>query len=299
MLHGVVEASETAMITREFGVHVAASSRQRWPGLLRTVLNVRWETEPGWIALTFDSPVLCVALSETGGRCQIRTQPEQPAQGDYFGTGHLSFVAASQPLTIYATEMRDSRIALYQLDLCKSDCLNSDQAAVIAEAESRYMFRNDRLYECARLLGEHEVTSDPDIYGLSLARALQLALFGAPLGRTKSRSSVKLTGERFAAVLAHINDHLDQSTAVKDLAQISNMSPAQFGRSFQEATGMSLQRWQMDARIRSAQRLMMDDPAESLTAIAALVGFSDSSHFSRAFLEIVGTTPSAWLRQRT
>jgi transcriptional regulator GlxA family with amidase domain len=128
---------------------------------------------------------------------------------------------------------------------------------------------------------------------------LQLALFGAPLGRTKSRSSVKLTGEHFAAVLAHINDHLDQSTAVKDLAQISNMSPAQFGRSFQEATGMSLQRWQMDARIRSAQRLMMDDPTESLAAIAVLVGFSDSSHFSRAFLEIVGTTPSAWLRQRT
>jgi AraC family transcriptional regulator len=287
------------MITKEFGVHVAASSRQQWPGLLLTILKVRWETEPGWIALTFESPLLCVVLSETGGRCQIRTRPEQPAQGDYFGTGHLSFVAPSQPLTIYATEMRDARIALYQLDLDKSDCLTSEQVEVTARLESRYMFRNDRLYECARLLGEHEVTSDPDIYGLSLARALQLALFGAPLGRTKSRSSVKLTGEHFAAVLAHINDHLDQSTAVKDLAQISNMSPAQFGRSFQEATGMSLQRWQMDARIRSAQRLMMDDPAESLAAIAALVGFSDSSHFSRAFLEIVGTTPSAWLRQRT
>jgi AraC family transcriptional regulator len=246
-----------------------------------------------------DSPVLCTVLDETGGRCQIRIQPEKPAQGDYFGTGHLSFVAASQLLTIFATEMRDTRIALYQLDLDNSDCLHPDQAAVIAAAESRYMFRNDRLYECARLLGEHEVTSDSDIYGLSLARALQLALIGAPLERTKSRSSVKLTGERFAEVLAHINDHLDQSTAVKDLAQISNMSPAQFGRSFQEATGMSLQRWQMDARIRSAQRLMMDDPTGSLAAIAGLVGFSDSSHFSRVFLEIVGATPSAWLRQRT
>jgi AraC family transcriptional regulator len=43
----------------------------------------------------------------------------------------------------------------------------------------------------------------------------------------------------------------------------------------------------------------VDDPGESLAAIASLVGFSDASHFSRAFLEIVGTTPSAWLRQRT
>jgi AraC family transcriptional regulator len=287
------------MITKQFGVQVTAPSCQQWPGLLRIILNMRWETEPGWIALTFDSPVLCVALSETGGRCQIRIQPEQPAHGDYFGTGHLSFVAPSQPLTIYATEMRDARIALYQLELDKTDCLSSEQAAMIARFESSYMFRDDRLYECARLLGEHEVTDDPDIYGISLARALQLALLGLPPGRMKSGTSVKLTGERFAAVLAHINDHLDQSTAVKDLARISNMSPAQFGRSFQDATGMSLQRWQMDARIRSAQRLMVDDPTESLAAIAALVGFSDSSHFSRAFLEIVGTTPSAWLRQRT
>src|SRR5260370_34457807 len=119
---------------------------------------------------------------------------------------------------------------------------------MIARFESRYMFRDDRLHECARLLGEHEVTNDPDIYGLSLARALQLALLGMPLRRAKSRTSVKLTGERFAEVVAYISDHLDQSTAVKDLALISKLSPAQFGRSFQDATAMSLHRWPIDAR---------------------------------------------------
>src|SRR6266481_1070219 len=226
------------MITKESGVRVTAPSREQWPGLLRIILNVRWETEPGWIALTFDSPVLCIVLSEAGGRYQTRRQPEQPVQGDYFGTGHLSFVAPSQPLTIYATEMRDARIALYQFDLDRTDCLSSEQAEVIKRVESRYMFRDDRLYDCARLLGEHEMTSDPDVYGLSLARALQLALLGVPLRRMKSRASIKLTGERFVEVLAYINDHLDQSTAVKDLARISNLSPKQFGQSFQDATGM-------------------------------------------------------------
>src|SRR6476619_6051597 len=71
----------THPITKEFGVHVTAPSRQQWPGLVRIILNMRWETEPGWIALTFASPVLCVVLSETGGRCQTRIQHEQPAQG--------------------------------------------------------------------------------------------------------------------------------------------------------------------------------------------------------------------------
>jgi AraC family transcriptional regulator len=293
-----VELARTVMIKRESGVRVSALQRQQWPGLLRTILDLRWTTEPGWIALTFDAAVLCVVLNETGGRCQIRTQPEQPPQGDYFGTGHLSFVTPSSPLVIHAAEMRDARIALYQLDPEKTDCLDPDQAAMLARADSRYMFRDDRLYECSRLLGEHDVTGDPGIYGLSLSRALQVALLGVLLRRSRPKTSVKLTGARLAAVLAHINDHLDQSTSVKDLAPIARLSPAQFGRSFRDATGMSLQRWQMDARIRSAQRLMVDDPAESLAEIGALVGFSDSSHFSRAFLQIVGATPSAWLRQR-
>src|SRR6516165_10546357 len=143
------------MIAKESGVRVAAQSRGQWPGVLRFVLSLRWQTEPGWIALTLGSPALCAVLSETGGRCQIRMQPQVPVQGDYFGTGHLSFVAPSQPLVVHATEMREVRIALYQLDPDKSDCLRSEQAAVIKEGQSRYMFRDDRLYECARLLGEH------------------------------------------------------------------------------------------------------------------------------------------------
>jgi AraC-like DNA-binding protein len=287
------------MIKLERGVRVTALNRQEWPGLARIILDMRWETEPGWIGFEFPAPVLCVVLSETGGRCHFRTRPEQPPQGDYFGTGHLTFIAPSQPLAVYAAEMRDARIAFYQLDPDKTDCLGPEQTAVIARAESRYMFRDDRLYECARLVGEHNVTNNLDTYGLSLARALQVALLGVPLQRAKPGVSAKLTGERLVKVFAHINDHLDQNTAVEDLARIVDLSPAQFGRCFRDATGMSLQRWQMDARIRSAQRLMVDDPAEPLAAIASLVGFSDSSHFSRAFLEVVGTTPSAWLRQRT
>ena len=284
------------MITRESGVRVAASSRKQWPGVTRIVLHLRWETEPGWIAVTFDAPALCAVLSETGGRCQIRIQPDQPALGEYFGAGHLSLIAPTQPLIIHAAEMRDARIALYLFDLDETDCPGHDQRTAIGAVGSRYMFRDERLYDCVRLLGEHREAGDPDVYGRSLARALQLSLPGAS---AKFGMSTRLTGERFAEVIAYINDHLDQKTTIDDIAEISKMSATQFGRSFQDATGMSLQRWQMDARIRSAQRLMVDDPNESLAAIATLVGFSDSSHFSRAFLEIVGTTPSVWLRQRS
>jgi AraC-like DNA-binding protein len=54
----------------------------------------------------------------------------------------------------------------------------------------------------------------------------------------------------------------------------------------------------MDARVRFAQRLMVDNPALSLSLIASRSGFADQSHFSRAFLDILGITPTAWLHQR-
>jgi AraC family transcriptional regulator len=53
----------------------------------------------------------------------------------------------------------------------------------------------------------------------------------------------------------------------------------------------------MGARVRRAQRLMFDEPAESLASVALRAGFSDQSHFSRAFLDIVGVSPRAWLHQ--
>jgi AraC-like DNA-binding protein len=287
------------MMQNEHGVRVSARSRKEWPGIACTIFDLRWETEPGGILFSFDAPLLCVIVSETGGRCQIRVKPDQAVEGDYFGTGHLSFAAPSQPFTVYASEMRHARIACYQLDLSNTDCLRPHEATLIGSMKTRYMFRDDRLYQCARLLSEHDAKNDRDLYSLSLARALQATLLDLAHRPTGAKTSTKLTGERLTRVLDYINDHLDQSVTAEELSRVASLSFAQFSQSFREATGLSLQRWQMDARIRSAQRLMLDDPTESLAAIAFLVGFSDSSHFSRAFLEIVGTTPSAWLRQHT
>ena len=77
------------------------------------------------------------------------------------------------------------------------------------------------------------------------------------------------------------------------------MPPERFGSAFRDATGMSVRQWQTDYRVRSAQRLLTDNPNESLTEVATLCGFADQSHFSRAFLKVVGLTPTAWLHSRT
>ena len=50
--------------------------------------------------------------------------------------------------------------------------------------------------------------------------------------------------------------------------------------------------------VASTARLLADNPNEGVTEIATLCGFADRSHLSRAFLKMVGLTPTAWLHSR-
>ena len=56
---------------------------------------------------------------------------------------------------------------------------------------------------------------------------------------------------------------------------------------------MAPYQWQLDARIRRAQALLIDTHA-SLEHVARSTGFADAVHFGRTFRKIVGATPAAW-----
>lgn len=283
------------MIHREYGVQATVLDRWDLPGTTRIVMHFDWKTEPGWIELSFDLPALCVTIEEIGGHCQVRLHPDRPIPGEYFGAGHLSLAAAKQPISIYAKEMRQVRTIFYLLDPAKADYLSPSESRAIREMQSRYMFQNEAVQVCATVLGRHQ-KGEGSPYGLSLTRALMAALLGV-VQPQRQLPPPKLTGASLEKVFVHILDNLDQTVTIEELSQIAALPPAQFGKAFKEVTGLSAQRWQMDARVRGAQRLMVDDPEGSLAEIAALTGFSDQSHFSRAFMEIVGISPTAWLHQ--
>ena len=286
------------MIRAEHGVKATVLDTWDLPGVTRIVMSLRWQTEPGWVELSFEQPVLCMVVEEIGGRCQVRMCADRPVQGEYFGTGHLSLIATGQPVAIHATEMLRARLVFYLFDLAGAHCLSPAETRAIVEMQSRYMFRNEPVQVCAEILGRHD-KSEGDSYGFHLARALIAALHGvacAPLASV-SPFARKLTGNTMEAISTHILDHLDQPVTVEALAHVASIPMAQFGAAFRDATSLSVQRWQMDARVRRAQRLMIDTPAECLAKVAALAGFSDQGHLSRVFVEIVGTTPTAWIHQ--
>ena len=54
----------------------------------------------------------------------------------------------------------------------------------------------------------------------------------------------------------------------------------------------------MDAVRLEQARLLLSETAKSLDAIAAILGYSDTSNFNRAFRRWQGMTPAAYRRQQ-
>jgi AraC family transcriptional regulator len=284
------------MIREKHGVVV--SDQRRWVdlGVEEVAREVHWLTEPGWLTMEVEAPTLCMISTEIGGRCEFRAKPDQPVDGEYFGSGALAFATPSAQVVIHAAEMREARLCCFAFHTDDADYLASEDVAAAGRLRSRYMFRNERIRTCAALLDRARLRDDSTAFILSLSKALFAAVLDADRAHQPSKPAA-LTGASWEATSQYIRDNLGELT-VHTLAEIAQMPSERFGSAFREATGMSVRQWQTDCRVRSAQRLLMDNPNESLTEVATLCGFADHSHFSRAFLKVVGLTPTAWLHSR-
>lgn len=82
----------------------------------------------------------------------------------------------------------------------------------------------------------------------------------------------------------------------KVLANIS-LSYRQLARHFKKMFGVSLKRYQAQARLNLARRLLLEEPNSSITTIAYSLSFSSSQHFARKFKARFGRTPSGYRRR--
>jgi AraC family transcriptional regulator, transcriptional activator FtrA len=99
----------------------------------------------------------------------------------------------------------------------------------------------------------------------------------------------------FAGTVAWLQEHLDQSVTVHDLAARAAMSPRTFARRFLAAVGTTPYQWLVRERIRLAQRLLetSDLPVE---AVAARSGFGTADNFRKHFTRVLRTSPQAYRR---
>lgn len=94
-------------------------------------------------------------------------------------------------------------------------------------------------------------------------------------------------------VREHVEANLGETLSVARLAALVGLSRCHFARAFKQSEGVTPRHFIFTCRVRRAQELLAktDWP---LAQIALAAGFSDQSHCSRRFHELVGITPSKY-----
>lgn len=92
-----------------------------------------------------------------------------------------------------------------------------------------------------------------------------------------------------------IEGSLNRELLLEEVAAAAGMSPGNLTRQFKLVTGLAPMEYARSQRIAKAAELLKD-PAQSVSGVAAELGFSDISVFSRLFKQITGMSPSEFRR---
>jgi AraC-like DNA-binding protein len=100
---------------------------------------------------------------------------------------------------------------------------------------------------------------------------------------------------RISAVVELIREEPGRRWAVADLARRAGLSRSQFTRRFAVDTGLTPERFLIQARIERATQLLRETDM-SIGQMAEALGYCDVFHFSRQYRQVTGKTASAHRR---
>ena len=100
-----------------------------------------------------------------------------------------------------------------------------------------------------------------------------------------------LSRHKLRAVIEYIHEHLDAELSLDHLAAVAHVSPYHFARLFKHSTGLPPHQYVIARRVERAKQLLRERERLPLAEVAAEVGFSSQSHFTRHFKQLVGVTP--------
>jgi len=98
------------------------------------------------------------------------------------------------------------------------------------------------------------------------------------------------------AVRALVLNNLEERFSTTRLAAVTRLSRGHFCKTFRKTCGITPKKYVLRIKIEAARRLLMRGGV-TLSEIALQCGFSDQSHFSRAFRSMTGHPPLQWLKK--
>jgi transcriptional regulator GlxA family with amidase domain len=98
--------------------------------------------------------------------------------------------------------------------------------------------------------------------------------------------------DRIQDALVYAKNNLQKPLSVERLAEVANLSPRQFSRSFRAETGQSPAKAVENLRVDAA-RTLLEESRHSIDVVAVQTGFVDTERMRRAFLRAFGHPPQA------
>jgi AraC family transcriptional regulator len=104
-----------------------------------------------------------------------------------------------------------------------------------------------------------------------------------------------LAGGTLKRVRGYIDDHIGERISLDELAREAGISRFHFARQFRLSTGESPMGYVRRVRVERSKSILQGRNS-SIAEVAARLGFSDQSHFTRIFGRLVGVSPGNFAR---
>ena len=104
-----------------------------------------------------------------------------------------------------------------------------------------------------------------------------------------------LAGSTLRRVRSYIDEHLGERISLDELARQAGLSRFHFARQFRHSTGESPMAYLRRVRIERSMAILQNRDT-TIAEVAATLGFSDQSHFTRIFGRLVGVSPGSFAR---
>jgi AraC-like DNA-binding protein len=145
-----------------------------------------------------------------------------------------------------------------------------------------------------------EIDDNQEAAKASIARAsslLRVELERMTTTVTHDAATGRLAGWQVNRLRTFIDDHLDGTIHITDLAQVARRSTAYFCRAFKRTFGVTPHAYIVRRRLHRGRHLMLTTD-QALSEIALSCGFTDQANLCRLFRQTHSQSPAAWRRER-
>jgi AraC family transcriptional regulator len=270
-----------------------------WNGITVHSISIYGGKGVGWNDLSGAQPSLSIVLDEIGGYVEPRLKLDEPTSSSRLEPRHMTFSPAGMPIWGYTSHIDCVREARLDFDLSALTLKLGEDLDRLKTQVPRLAFHDERIWQLGAILSSQ--CAEPDaysqLYGDSLTVALVIDLLRMGKAKPHDRRQGGLARWQLRRVTEYMRAQLSSSVHLSELAEMTGLSQSQFGRAFKVSTGLPPHRWLLRERVAKAQELLREGKM-SLAEIALATGFTEQSHLSRIFRQVVGAPPGAWQRDQ-